>query len=219
MPFKLAFIGWLIGMSVCVPIGMLGLFMLNCTVRHGYKTGLAIACPSSLLDVAYCMLGLAGYAAMVPSHAAVVFQIVALGALLAVGFRSLKEGQAPLVKPQALTDLYDHMMTSDSRPDARVFLRMLMIVCLNPLPLVFWLNVGGILQSNHLMSGKFAEFWAVAVGVGIGAFCIQSIAMVLVRKLRRNHPSVTTHLSWIGVSASALAILTCCLNIMHELIT
>jgi arginine exporter protein ArgO len=194
------------GLAIAMPLGAIGLLLLRLGMLHGFRSAAAAALAVGSVDLAYCAAAVTIGSKVSPLvDAWGVAPLVVSGAVvIAIGLRqlttSLKAPDASAAPPKP------------GRPLA-IFGRFVALTAMNPLTVLYFIALAGVLASTTSGAGAKAAFvagtgtasiaWQLGLA-GVGAVMHRSISPHAGRVLGIVASAVVIALG-VGVIAKALA--------------
>jgi threonine/homoserine/homoserine lactone efflux protein len=152
--------GLLAGWGVAIPLGPLGVMIVDLGTRAGFRTAAAAAAGVATADLLYATVaaaaGAAAAAALAPhAHSLRLVSAAALAALAFVGLRAARRGQARCVAGAA------HPAAPDGR---RIYLRFLALTSINPLTVAYFAALIAGLPAIASASAGTKTVFVIAAG-------------------------------------------------------
>jgi threonine/homoserine/homoserine lactone efflux protein len=153
--------GLLAGWGVAIPLGPLGVMIVDLGTRAGFRTAAAAAAGVATADLLYATVaaaaGAAAAAALAPhAHALRLVSAAALAALAFVGLRAARRGQARCVADAA---------HAAAAPDGRrIYLRFLALTSINPLTVAYFAALIAGLPAIASASAGTKTVFVIAAG-------------------------------------------------------
>jgi threonine/homoserine/homoserine lactone efflux protein len=186
-------IGFVLGAVISIPLGALGAFMINRTIRDGLWAGLSVGLWSAAANAFCCGISLGGLSLMTDIP---LIRVSAQGAGLAflifVGARYLFSSHE---QQNSFRNIDLEARVNRNKPWNLQLQNLIIVVVytvVNPTSLAFWANMASLLHSSILRSAGINEFLAFSGGVGIGSAFSQYVSLILVREAEQKFASTRT---------------------------
>lgn len=180
------------GLAIAMPLGAIGLLLLRLGMIHGMRSAAAAALAIGVVDLLYC-----GIAVTVGGKASRIVESWGAAPALVSGVVVIGIGVRQLVTALRAPDASTAHLTPVRA--VATFVRFVTLTALNPLTVLYFLALGGVLASTTSGSGTKVAFVA---GTGIASISwhmgLAGVGAVLHRSI-----SATTARS-LGVAASVI---------------
>lgn len=161
--FAPALAGATAGLAIAMPLGAIGLLLLRSGMLHGFRSAAAAALAVGSVDLAYCAAAVTvgGRASPVINAWGAAPMVVSGAVVIGIGLRqlvtSLRAPDASAATPKP------------GRPGA-IFGRFVALTAMNPLTILYFIALAGVLASTTSGSGAKVAFVA---GTGISSISWQ----------------------------------------------
>lgn len=205
-PFSVAFVaGLLCGIIISIPLGPVGLAVINQTLRRGFLSGFKLALGGACGEVIYSSLMLAGHSAFfnypVFTHVA-QFLAIAIMAILGTRYVFFKPEQLRLGEAAAerVDERWHH---------PRSFLLGFLMTSTNVMLALLWATIGAFLFAHDWVSPEIDSRAGCVIGAAIGsALWFSMLAWFVARAHRRVTPRTLTLLVRVcGIVLLAMTVL------------
>lgn len=181
--------GWLIGFSVAVPVGPIGILCIRHSLTHGRTHGLVAGLGAACADACYGALAAFAMTLLCDffNHYQIPCQLVGAGFLCYLGITTLLSVHLS----------YGKLSTPPSMNLIRVFFMAFLLTLTNPLTALSLLGIYAALGIN-LSEGQISSMLSIATGIFIGStawWLLLSFGTSLIRK--KISPSFTCLLNQI----------------------
>ena len=185
-----AALGVAAGLAVAIPLGPIGLLIVDRGMRHGRAVGLAAAAGVAVTDLVYAVLALTVTAWAVQLVEPVTY--LAAVVIAAIGVRGLLQARRSPVDDGHLDDVAE---TTPARP-ARTFAGFVALTAINPGTVRYFTGLSLALMDRV---GSLGTRLALLAGIGLGSFAWQSaLAWFGAHIGRRPRPSLQRRTRQIG---------------------
>jgi len=166
--------GAILGVFINFPIGIIGLYIFNTTLKHGKIRATILALLVSVVDGAFPLLVLTGYSLVIKNQLAIIiFQLVSIVLLIFLVIHPFKKKINIKPKNNTITILVDIIFIFTS-------------YILNPATPLFWLGFSGVLVQKIPSLNIFINQVIFVSGVGIGSFLIIFALIEFVDRKKEN---------------------------------
>jgi threonine/homoserine/homoserine lactone efflux protein len=161
------FLPWVIGLIsgflVSVPVGPVNVTIINEGARRGFRWALMIGLGAAAMEVIYCAIGFAGFAAALESRALrTVIGLISFFIMLVLGLRYLTAQSVP-----AMTRSVERV--EDKLHPHSAFMIGFVRVLANPMVLLFWITLAAAFLSHEVVGPDGLSKLIFIGGVGVGA--------------------------------------------------
>lgn len=188
--------GAVAGLALAVPLGAIGILLLQEGASRGLRRGLPAAAAVATMDVLYCVAAVTtgSIAGRLVDSWTPWPQIVGGSAVIALGVHGLVAGRS--------TRLETGRPVAPPQPSMRRFLLFLGLTALNPATLLYF---AAILTGLDLHTQSPSEAGAFVAGVGLASFGWQALLVALGAGVgRRAGPAIQRWTTIIGHGAVVL---------------
>ena len=189
-----AALGVAAGLAVAIPLGPIGLLIVDRGMRHGRTVGLAAAAGVAVTDLFYAVLALTAtsWSVRLVEPVTVSATYLAAAVIVAIGVRGLLQARRSPVDDGHLDDVAE---TTPARP-ARTFAGFVALTAINPGTVLYFTGLSLALMDRVGSVGTRLAFLA---GIGLGSFAWQSaLAWFGAHIGRRPRPSLQRRTRQIG---------------------
>jgi threonine/homoserine/homoserine lactone efflux protein len=209
--------GAIAGYALAIPLGAVGLLIMDSSLRGGLRNGLAAAYGTSTVDVAYAFIAVVGGNAVALSIQPLLTELrwlsvallgtVAVRGMLAVwaGFASHRgatvggAGGAPGGRTSDASALDGRGRRDTAR---RTFLRFVALTLVNPMTVVYF---AALIVGLHGIAGDLGERAAFVGGVGLASFSWSSVLALTGAVVGRRLPPAAG--LWMSLAGNAVILI------------
>lgn len=163
-----AALGVAAGLAVAIPLGPIGLLIVDRGMRHGRAVGLAAAAGVAVTDLVYAVLALTATAWAVRLVEPVTVPATYLAAVViaAIGVRGLLQARRPQDD-----DHLDHVAEKTVPRPARTFVGFVALTAINPATVLYFTGLSLALVGRV---GSLGTRLALLAGIGLGSLAWRS---------------------------------------------
>ncbi len=189
-----AALGVAAGLAVAIPLGPIGLLIVDRGMRHGRAVGLAAAAGVAVTDLVYAVLALTAtaWAVRIVEPVTAPATYLAAAVIAAIGVRGLLQARRLPAEDGHLNGVVE----AAAAGRARTFAGFVALTAINPATVLYFTGLSLALMDRVGSVGARLTFLA---GIGIGSFAWQAALAWFGAQLgRRPHPSLQRRTRQIG---------------------
>ena len=204
------FAGWLCGIIVCIPLGPVGLAIVNQTLRNGFRSGYKFALGAVCADCIYAALMLAGHSALLYDYpvVTVALRIVAVAFMGGIAVRYMRFRPEKVLATEAAAERKQEIL-EERWHHPRGFLLGFGMTITNVLLAVLWATLAAFLFAHDWVGPEPLSRTVCVIGVFLGqATWFFALTTFVARAHRHINPrTVATLIRICGVILLVMTIL------------
>jgi threonine/homoserine/homoserine lactone efflux protein len=176
-----------VGFISAMPLGPVNLLVVQNTVAHGIRAGLAAVIGAVLIEFIYCFLAFAGIdflfgniGANTQGQAQLAVQLVAIPLMAYLGIVQWRKALAPEAPA-----IQGSIISSRSSLYSKGLFLGASLNLMNPVLISYWFGVAAYLSSHHWVGATMAHYLVFSVAVSGGALGFMGLVAMIAQRSSR----------------------------------